>query len=265
MNVSPNISIIFVNYRSAVYLQKALMSLFHFEQDTDFFEVIVVNNDPTENTVLRALQKEYPFLLIESGANLGFGRASNLGATKARGAILTFINPDVVWLKRCTEEIALIFDNNQTIGVVGMALLTEDQKPEPWSAGRAPSIGRLLLNNIMGDRQCLRAYRSLTPVDWVSGGGLSVRKDLFSVIGGFDERFFLYFEDVDLCTEVRQRGFSVVRHPDIPLLHFGGKSKYSTYLQKKHFYTSQKQYFNKWRPFWERRMLSWFQFFYCRY
>lgn len=276
MNVSPKISIVFVNYRSALYLKSALASLFAFEPVADFFEVIVVNNDADESVLLQALKQEYSFSLIESGGNLGFGRGNNLGVKEARGDILAFINPDILWTGAHLEKIASLFDADQAVGIVGMTLLNEDEEPEMWSAGQAPSLFSLAHNNLLGAGwthlwryvwrfgQAPTEDPSSSSLDWVSGGGLCIRKDVFSAIGGFDERFFLYFEDVDLCTEVRLRGFSVVRRTDLPLIHLGGKSSPSTRLQKKHFYASQKQYFDKWRPRWERTVLSWLQFFFCR-
>lgn len=263
MNVIPKISIVFVNYRSVKYLKGALASLFLFERDTSFFEVIVVNNDANESGSLQVLNQEYPFLLRESGGNLGFGRGNNLGVKDAQGEIIAFINPDVLWTGAHLKKITHIFERDRAIGVVGMALLTEEKKSESWSAGRAPSLANLACNNLISVWREPRAEHGYSAVDWVSGGGLCIRKNLFSAIGGFDERFFLYFEDVDLCAEVRRRGFLVVRRSDLPLVHLGGKSKHSTRLQKKYFYASQKQYFDKWRPGLESKVLSWLQFL-CR-
>lgn len=264
MNVSPKISLIFVNYRSAQYLQRALASLLAFEREGDLFEIIVVNNDVEESAALRELKGIYDFLLVESGSNMGFGRGNNLGVRASHGEVLAFINPDVLWTGAHLESIARIFQMNAAVGVVGMALLDENEEPEAWSAGQAPSLLCLVRNNLIGPRQAFAGDHGLFPVDWVSGGGLCIRKNIFSAIGGFDERFFLYFEDVDLCAEVRRRGLAVVRCADLPLIHFGGKSRHSARIQKKHFYASQKQYFEKWRPRWERITLKWLQFFFCR-
>mgnify|MGYP003393682782 CR=1 FL=1 len=255
-----------MNYRSAQYLNGALASLFSFEQEGDFFEVIVVNNDPLESEALRLLKQAFPFFLIESGGNVGFGRGNNLGAKKARGKILAFINPDVLWTGMHLRSIAAVFAEQQMIGILGMALLNADKEPEAWSAGREPSLLNLLRNNVLPEKQALWQRPELFFPDWVSGGGLCIRQALFSAIGGFDERYFLYFEDVDLCAAARQRGFSVARHTAFPLLHLGGKSQHSTRSQKKHFYASQRQYFAKHRPRWEWMILSWLQaLFHKRY
>lgn len=264
MNASPHISLIFVNYRSSQLLFNALTSLFSFEQESDLFEVIVVNNDISESQELQELKRIFPFLLIESGENIGFGRGNNLGAERARGKILGFINPDVLWVGPLLHKMTRFFNEKPAIGVLGMALLSEDKSPEPWSAGPEPSLANLFRNNLFHSKYAAWKEPGLSFPDWVSGGALYIRTELFSAIGGFDERFFLYFEDVDLCTEARKRGFSIARHASFPLIHLGGKSQLSPLLQKKHFYDSQKGYFGKHRPGWEKKALAFLRVFFCR-
>lgn len=260
MNANPHISLVFVNYRSAQYLAAALRSLFSFEQETDLFEVIVVNNDASESPVLQELRRALPFILIENSGNLGFGNGGNLGARQARGNILGFINPDVLWTGAHLQGIGRLFGENRSIGIAGMALLDADKRPEAWSAGQEPGLLSIVCNNIIPSRRALWQKDGLSFPDWVSGGALFIRAALFSEIGGFDERFFLYFEDVDLCAEARKRGFSVARHTAFPLVHLGGRSNLSSGLQKKYFHESQKKYFEKRRPAWESRALELLRF-----
>ncbi|MDP3957058.1 MAG: glycosyltransferase family 2 protein [bacterium] len=264
MNANPSISLIFVNYRSARYLAVALESLFSFERSTDFFEIIVVNNDPSESATLQSLQQATPFFLIENNENSGFSRAGNLGAKQAKGELLGFINPDVLWMGASLRKIAHVFGEDSQAGVLGMMLLDEKKRPEVWSAGPDPSLVALLLNNLFPLRKKFSAEKKAFSVVWVSGGALFIRRGLFADIGDFDERFFLYFEDVDLCKAVRKLGFSVVCHPEFPLIHLGGKSQESKRLQKKHYYDSQEKYFEKHRPAWERIVLKFFHFFFCK-
>lgn len=259
MNAS-QISLIFVNYGSVEYLANALKSLFVCERNADFFEVIVVNNDVSESQILINLQKTFTFQLVESGGNVGFGRGNNLGAKMARGKILGFINPDVIWTKECLSEIEHAFSSDVKLGILGMALLDENKKSEAWSFGKEPSLANLFYNNFFPLRTFGKEEK-ISAQDWVSGGALFIPSSLFSAIGGFDERFFLYFEDVDLCASVCKRGFSVKRYADLPLVHLGSKSQISVTAQKKHFLESQRKYFEKWRPKWESKMLACLQVF----
>lgn len=256
MNAKPAISLIFVNYRSVRYLAKALESLFSFERDQRLFEVIVVNNDASESKDLAILKQSFPFLLLESEDNIGFGSGNNRGAAVAQGDILGFINPDVLWTGTYLCPIEQFFSREKRIGVLGLTLLTEDKHPEAWSVGMAPSIFRLVQNNLFPLKQAFWKKAGLSFPDWVSGGALFIRTEIFSEIGGFDERFFLYFEDVDLCSAVRKRGLAVACDPAFSLIHLGGKSKHSKTLQKQHFYASQQKYFDKHRPGWESKLLS---------
>jgi len=260
MNAKPSISLIFVNYRSARYLSAALESLFSFEREADSFEIIVVNNDPAESAAVQTLQQTFSFQFIESGENRGFSRGNNLGAKQALGAILGFINPDVLWTGPYLRKIAQVFDKNTRIGVLGMALLDTEKRSEAWSYGKEPSLVTLFFNNLFPAQCDARLEREAFFPDWVSGGALFVRAELFAEIGGFDEQFFLYFEDVDLCKEARQRGFLVMGYPEFSLIHLGGKSRESRRLQKKHYALSQRKYFRKHRPRWEGRILESLQF-----
>ncbi|MFZ2187269.1 MAG: glycosyltransferase family 2 protein [Candidatus Moraniibacteriota bacterium] len=264
MNTKPDISLIFVNYRSVRYLAKALESLFSFEKETGLFEVIVVNNDVSEGSSLEALGLRFPFLLIENGTNIGFGRGNNVGAKRAQGKLLGFINPDILWAGPHLRGIGGVFAEKKQIGILGMGMVDAKRREEAWSAGTEPSLANLFRNNLLAPQQSYWKAPGLSFPDWVSGGALFVQKDLFSLIGGFDERFFLYFEDVDLCKEARRRGFSVARSADHALIHLGGQSSHSPQLQKKHFYASQRKYFEKHRPAWEKHAVKWLQFFFCK-
>jgi hypothetical protein len=257
--IRPDISLIFVNYRSAGCLERALRSLLSFEGDAP--EIIIVNNDKEESAALGELQKTYGFSLIENEKNGGFGQGANIGAASSSGRILGFLNPDIAWQKRCLGEIEDAFRNDERIGIAGMQLFSPDGEPEAWSNGREPSLWRILRNNLLPFRKKTSGRIALpVPTDWVSGGALFIRKGIFQDLGGFDERFFLYFEDADLCRRVRKSGHGVFLLPAFPLVHYGGKSQPSLAFQKKQFYASQETYFKKHRPRSEYFFLRLFRF-----
>ncbi len=243
MTANPKITLIFVNYRSLWYLSLALKSLFSKESDWSCFEVIVVNNDQRERTALNQLSQHFPFQILSPLENSGFGGGVNYGVKRARGNVLGFLNPDTQWPGEQLHEIYPLFLRESFSGIVGLTLMDKKGGKEQWSSGRVPTLLRLLKNNFLP----FHFFRHF-PVEWVSGGGLFISKDTFQDLGGFDERFFLYFEDVDLCLRAKERGAPIIQDPRYTLLHQGGKSFSSRKHQKRIFYRSQEQYFKKHRP-----------------
>lgn len=254
MIAEPTFSLIFVNYHSVWQLSSALESLFMKEPDRQRYEVVVVNNDALERAALGKLQRLLGFTLLESSENRGFGSACNLGAAHASGSIIGFINPDTLWQGVFLSEIAHVFQGTPLLGVLGLTLLDSVGAPELWSGGAFPSVRQMIKNNFLPEY----VHRLLPrdPLDWVSGAGLFIRRETFQAVQGFDQNFFLYFEDVDLCWRVQQRGLVIKRDRRFTLRHFGGQSLAGGSLQKKYFYTSQSIYYKKHRPKWEDLFLQ---------
>ena len=246
MASSPYFSLIFVNYQSVWTLSLALKSLFSLEKERTLFEVIVVNNDARERAALEEMARLLPFRLIENDANHGFGQGANKAAQEATGTILGFLNPDILWQETSLSRLKGFFLGQATPTLLGLRLLDEDGKEEAWSAGKSPRLASLLWNNIF--HRFLPQSPSFDGLEWVSGCGLFVPKDVFLSVGGFDEAFFLYFEDVDLCLRAKGHGVSIVRDPRFTLMHRGGKSFSTHSSQKKRFYNSQETFFKKHRP-----------------
>ena len=236
---TPPFSIVIVNYRSAARLARLLLSL--PPERNGEYTIIVANNDPSESRILEQLSKTFSFLLIETGANRGFAAGANIGALAATGDIIGFLNPDMLWDGATFKAIRSVFETDATVGIVGLRLTDGNGQTEAWSSGNDPSLAGLIANNI------LWGYQD-SQIDWVSGGALFIRKDLFQKLGGFDERFFLYFEDADLCRRARLLGTSVRLADHLPIIHMGGRSQESKASQKRYFYISQSAYFHKHRP-----------------
>jgi len=242
---TPLYSLIFVNYGSARYLAEAIQSIQHTE-DLSRSELIVVNNDPNEYSVIHALSRIFGFIVIESGQNGGFGKGANLGAAAAQGHIIGFINPDILWTGRSLDSILSLL-SDQTIGVAGISLVDSNGQQESFSFGDELTFSRLIKNNLFPIASRKNTSETIT-TDWVSGGALFMRKDDFSNIGGFDERFFLYFEDMDLCKRMRAFGKSIRLSFKTSITHRGGKSHPSHASQKRYFFESQETYMRKYRP-----------------
>lgn len=248
------LSIIIVNYQSRNHLEKCLESLNKFFAEKP--QIVVVNNDRGED--LGNLKTSYPFFtLINNPENVGFGRAHNQGASVSRGEVLLFLNPDTEIIKGDIKSV-LENLNSRGIGILGPQLLNQHDKVQPWSLGKEISLARLLKNNLgfYNDHKRLWESREKVEVGWISGAALFIKKSLFQKLGGFDENFFLYFEDVDLCQRARQTGEKVVFSPFFKIRHFEGGSNFPKGERKKQYYKSQLYYFEKHRPFIEHKLLE---------
>ncbi len=253
MTDSPSISLVFVNYRSVFSLSLALKSLFSFEKNRTLFEVIVVNNDSEEEQALLALGEKLPLRICSLKENAGYGTAANVGGTMARGSLIGFINPDTEWRQEMLADILRFFKQRNSESILGIHLLSDSGQPELHSHGQAPSMRTLIrqnlpLNGFIGNAQ--------PRLDWVSAAALFLPKSLFQKLNGFDEGFFLYFEDVDMCLRAKEQDADIHLHDQFSLVHHGGKSFTSNEQQKQFFHNSQRRYYAKHRPSWEHLLLQ---------
>lgn len=246
MQNSKDISVIIVNYRSERYLAGCIASIYN--SGLKEAEIIIVNNDSEES--LESLRREYPEInFVESGKNLGFGAASNRGANEARGKYLLFLNPDSEIIE-AEADILEKFEKDATLGIAGARILDASGKLQEWSFGLAELDLCDLVRNNLGFPKRGKGLENIPDreLSWVSGAALFMPRNLFLEIGGFDEKFFLYYEDVDLCKNARKHGKKIRHAPEITVRHIGGGSHADKTRQKKDFYASQDHYFRKHFP-----------------
>lgn len=234
-----DISVIIVNFKSRQFLKDCLFSL-QKKLASISFEFIIINND--EEALEESFLTEIPVRILNMPSNLGFAKACNTGAEVSHGRILFFLNPDTQIIDMAAEQILKKF-NEAAIGIVAPKLILPNKKMQPWSAGRRLTLGNLLLGKLglSGDISLGKKQE----FDWVSGAAFLVPKQIFKENEGFDEKFFMYFEDMDLCLRIKLAGFKIVRLEDFTVLHIGGQSYASSQLQKKHYYLSQDYYLKK--------------------
>ncbi len=235
------ISIVIVNYRSAQLLHQCLDSIDrHSITQKSTLEVIIVNND--NDDLVLAKNFPFPMQVINVHRNIGFGSANNLGAKKTSGKYLLFLNPDTELSDKSLEKMFNHMEQNKNIGVLGPKIILKKQnRPQPWTCGKKTSLGDIIFRNTFKKPWNKHITSS---VDWVSGTALMVRKDLFDLLGGFDEQFFMYFEDQDLCVRIKQLGKDVLFFPHAQIDHHDGKS-WEDERRKKHAYYSSQDYFFK--------------------
>lgn len=233
--MSPDLSVIIVNWNSGRYALAAIESV-RATVGALSYEVLVVDNASTDHS-MQLLARPLPATtLIPSPVNLGFARANNLAAARARGRALLFLNPDTRLLEGALARLLEALDASPAVGVVGARLLNEDGSVQTSCVQAFPTV----LNQALDAEWLRRRLPRLTlwgaaalfvppdgtpaPVEAVSGACLMIRRDVFEQVGGFSEEYFLYAEDLDLCYRVRQLGCEVRHVPGALVVHLGGRS-----------------------------------------
>jgi len=228
------LSVIIVTYNSAPLLRSCLDSL-RAQTLAGDFEIIVVDNASRDESAA-IIRAEYPEVqLIASDVNLGFGNANNLAMTEAQGRFIVLLNPDAVLPADALERALQHMEENADVGMGGGLLQGTQGELQP-SARQFPSLlndGLTLsglANRYPKSRFFGRFDRSwadplqATAVDWVPGAFAILSRSLLEKISLFDPRFFLYYEEVDLCRRIHQAGFKVYYWPDLVITHIGGAS-----------------------------------------
>ena len=225
-------SVVIVNYASWPFTLRCLKSL--YEAGYEDFEVVIVDNDRPEPPEL-----PYPVYLIRNPKNFGFARACNQGITASTGELVVLINPDSVVMRGFFERLQGFFEGNPSVGIVGPRIVYSDGRLQLTARkelnlisgllGRTSLLTRLFPKSSLVKSQFPAVTERSRPVavDWVSGACMIVRRQTLDSVGPLDERFFMYFEDADLCRRAREAGWSVYYLPEVKVVHKSGGSSRS--------------------------------------
>ncbi|MBN1983232.1 MAG: glycosyltransferase [Chitinivibrionales bacterium] len=234
-SVHPLISLIIVNYKVAHEIRQLLRSVREAEL-FDRCEVIIVDNASGDDSET-LITKEFSFVQwIALKNNIGFGKACNVAFQKSQGAYVLLINPDTL-ISQNTLRISYEFmESRPDVGIFGPKIIMPDGTfqyqcrrsfPTPTnSLAYFLKLHKLFPKN---PRFGQYIYTSVSPevsmeVDAVSGSYMFIRHDVFKQLSGFDEAFFMYGEDIDLCARCRHLGYKVWYYPKTQIIHFKGKS-----------------------------------------
>ena len=207
------VSVVIVNYDGKEHLEKCLKSL--FEVTYSNFEVIIVDNHSTDQSI-SFLKENYPQIKIKHlEKNYGFAYPNNLGAKTANGKYILFLNNDTIVTPDFITELVASFQNNLKLAICQSMLLKLDDTVDS-SGDYVDSLG-IAFNSkekIVQPREILSAR----------GASMMVRKDIFEELSGFDEKFFVSFEDVDLGWRAWIKGYTVMIAPKSVVHHIGGQT-----------------------------------------
>ncbi|OGY68670.1 MAG: hypothetical protein A3B94_01855 [Candidatus Jacksonbacteria bacterium RIFCSPHIGHO2_02_FULL_43_10] len=224
------LSIIILNYNSRGLLKQCVRSI-EMSHVSVPYEIIIVDNASRDDSV-DMIEQELPHVrLIQSPKNLGYGGGNNIGIQHARGSYILILNPDVTVLNHSIEKLLKALEDYPDIGLVAPQLLHPD-KAIQYSCYRFPRmLTPVLRRTWLGETPwgkkhlnwfLMRDWDHTTSqhVDWVLGGAMMMHKALMRDLGGFDSRYFLYFEDVDLCRTMLMAGKKVWYCADAQMVHY---------------------------------------------
>ncbi len=218
------LSIVIICWNDLKVLPACLKSIYEQTSSTEF-EVILSDNGSTDGSV-QFVREHFPrAIIVENRANLGYARGNNAGIRAARGEYVLILNPDTIIHYAALDRWIEFADKHPDAGAFGCRVLNPDgtfQDP----ARPFPTIAHYLLVALYLRPNTYRGWHGQTPreIDWQSGCSILVRRELLDRLGGFDERFFYHYEEVDLCYRIHQAGWRILYTPDAVITHLGGQS-----------------------------------------
>lgn len=257
----PSISVLILNYRNP----KATVACVNQFLEEEGIEIFVIDNhseDDSIGVIRNHFGSNERVRIIETPSNRGFGAGYNAGVSYASGEYIFVNNPDKLMQSGGLQTLMQQMETDSSIGIIAPKLLHGDGTHRQ-SIRRFPRIVDILSRRSVLGKLCPKALSqylmldadrdSTQDVEWVVGGCFMIRRDLFTELGGFDERFFLFFEDTDLCRRVRSLGKRIVYFPSVTVAdkrdRLSGQSFWDLIFKKtgRIHILSAFRYFWKWR------------------
>lgn len=271
-----DVSILIVSYNTKETTKQCIEKLLNVltQNKHIYSQIIVVDNGSKDGSVeemksqkLKIKSQNITLKVIESKENLGFGRANNEGLTIAEGKYILFLNSDVYMQRINFEDLFSYMDNNPQVGALTVQVKLPSGKIDMASHRGFPTIWRSftyftkaeqlfsklsLLSRLFGGYHLLHLnFNTIHEVEAISGAFFLTRKSILDQTGGFDTRFFMYGEDIDLCYQMLMRGYKIMYYPRFSVLHL----KYQSGIKKKekriksktkeYFYDSMRLFYDK--------------------
>lgn len=252
-----DLSIIIVNYNVKEFLQNLIHSI--EKASTNITKEIIVIDNASDDGSVEFLKEKFPQVkLIVNQKNLGFGKANNIGLKQATGKYILLINPDTIVAEDTFEKMIQFFESDKSVGLAGCKILNPDGTlqlacrrsfPGVWT-----SFTKVTGLSSLFPKSKLFARYNLTyldenqsyEVDAISGSFMMMRKEVYEKVGGFDEQFFMYGEDLDLCYRIQKAGFKIYYVHTTQIIHYKGEStKRSSLDETKIFYNAMHLFVKK--------------------
>ncbi|TAL69738.1 MAG: glycosyltransferase [Bacteroidetes bacterium] len=260
-----DISVIIVNYNVKEFLYQCLKSVENASVIAGkrgfSIEIIVVDNNSADGSI-EYLTPLFPKVnFIKLNENLGFGKANNIGFKESQGKYLLILNPDTVIEEDNLSRMIDYMKGNPEVGAAGCKVLNSDGSfqlacrrglPTPWASFTKLFGLQKLFPKVKFFSQYNQTYRSIDEtyyIDVLIGAYMFVKREAFEAVGGFDEQYFMYGEDVDLCYSIQRMGWKIAYYHETSIIHYKGEStRKSSIKELYHFYNAMeifsKKYYN---------------------
>lgn len=229
------------------FLELCLRSVIAATQNIDA-EIIVVDNNSSDDSC-EAVKKLFPsVILIENTENLGFSKGNNIGVKQASGEYLCILNPDTVVSESAFSNLIQFADGIEDLGIVGCQLVDGKGKFLPESKRNIPRP-YVSLRKMLGNSTAYYANQVATEntgqVDILVGAFMFLKREVYNAVGGFDEDYFMYGEDIDLSYKVKKSGFKNYYKGDVSCIHYKGESTLKDANYAKRFYGAMQIFYKK--------------------
>ncbi|MEO0086275.1 MAG: glycosyltransferase family 2 protein [candidate division WOR-3 bacterium] len=265
----PTLTVVFINFNSTRFLDQALASLAAAEPEAAI-EKVVVDNASKDREEVKAVCTRHGCRLLALARNVGYGAAANRGFRVARGRYVAVANPDVEFSAGSMSALVRLMEATPGCGAVSPQLVYPDGTPQPSArrfprlrfalAGRRSVTARLFpgLSRVQEFQyQGIEQAQAPVPVEAVIGTCVLFRREALAAVSGFDERYFMFAEDVDICRRLGQAGWQVLLEPRVKVRHFyGGVRQRFRRLTGFHRLRALRQFFEEDQPASLRALLT---------
>ena len=250
------ISISLVTYNNSKVIEKCINSIFNITNNIDF-ETIIIDNNSSDNTVKIIKNNFKNVKLIKNNRNIGFGAAHNIAIKLGRGKYHLVLNPDIIFTENSIEKLLNFMEENPDVGLVSPKIIFPDGTTQ-YLCKRLPCLFDLgirrftpgFIQNMFKNRigyfeMRETGYNKIMDVPYLSGSFMLFRKNILEKIRGFDENYFMYFEDADITRKIGEISRTVF-YPYTSVIHLWGRGTHKNIKLLFISLISTAKYFNKW-------------------
>lgn len=257
-----DLSIIIVNYKTKNLVKECIKCIKFFNPQLNY-EIIVVDNNSNDGIEEEINEKLKDVKCIVLPKNIGFAAGNNLGITFAKGRNVMILNPDIAIKKGELEKMVLYIDQHPEIGILAPKLINPDGSLQ-YSCFRYPKFltpiyRRTFLGKTKKGKEIINKYlmkdwdhKNIQEVEWFLGACLLIPKKVLDKVGLFDERYFLYVEDTDLCKRFQKAGYKTVYFPEATLIHFHQRESAGGNLLKSFFHRPTREHIKSWFKYFKK-------------